>query len=107
MEKPSYAVVLITTPDVAEAQRLSRLLLNERKAACVNIVPGVDSLFWWDGKLDSARESLMVVKTRAALVPEIVALVKKEHSYTVPEVIALPVIAGNPDYLEWIDKEVK
>ena len=106
MENPSYAVILITAPGPAEAQRLSRRLLEQRKAACVNIISGVDSLFWWQGKLDSARESLMVVKTRASLVPEVVSLVKKEHGYDIPEVIALPVIGGNPDYLQWIDKEV-
>ncbi len=73
----------------------------------MNIVPEVHSLFRWQGKLDSARESLMVVKTRASVVPEIVSLVKKEHSYAVPEIIALPVVGGNQDYLDWIGEEVK
>ncbi len=105
MKESAYIVLLITAANAAEAQRLSRTLLRQRKAACVNIVSGVDSLFWWEGKLNSARESLMVVKTRAGLLPEVISLVRKEHSYSVPEVIALPVIGGNPDYLEWIGKE--
>jgi len=63
----------------------------------------VDSLFWWKGKLDSARESLLLVKTKASLFPEIISLVKEIHSYEVPEIIALPIIAGSEDYLKWLD----
>ncbi len=107
MKESAYIVLLITTANAAEAQRIARRLLEQRQAACVNIVSGVDSLFWWDKKLNSAQESLMVVKTRARLLPEIINLVKKEHSYAVPEIIALPVVGGNPDYLEWIDKETE
>ncbi len=107
MKESAYTVVLITTANAAEAQRISRRLLQQKKAACVNIVSGVDSLFWWNDKLNSAHESLMVVKTNARLFPEIINLVKEEHSYAVPEIIALPVIGGNPDYLEWLDKEVE
>ncbi|MBM4444387.1 MAG: divalent-cation tolerance protein CutA [Chloroflexi bacterium] len=99
------AVVLITTASKEEAERLARLLLDQRKVACVNIVPGVHSLFWWQGKLDSAQESLLIAKTRMALVPRVIAMVKGAHSYTVPEIIALPIMAGNDDYLEWIDRE--
>lgn len=107
MKESEYIVVLITAPSTTEAERLSRLLLTQRKAACVNIISGLDSMFWWDNKLNSAHESLMVVKSKASLLPELVSLVKKEHSYSVPEVIALPVIGGNPDYLAWLDKEVR
>jgi len=82
-------------------------LLNQRKAACINIVSGVDSLFWWQGKLDSARESLLIIKTRASLLPEVVELVKSVHIYEVPEIIAMPIVGGNEDYLRWIDNEVK
>ncbi len=107
MKDAAYVVILITAANIAEAQRISRRLLQEKKAACVNIISGVDSLFWWNDKLNSAHESLMVVKTKARLLPEIINLVKREHSYAVPEIIALPVIGGNPDYLGWIDKEVE
>ncbi|MBN2187526.1 MAG: divalent-cation tolerance protein CutA [Dehalococcoidia bacterium] len=82
-------------------------LLGRKKAACINIVPRVDSLFWWQGKLDSAQESLLIIKTKASLLPEIVELVKEVHSYAVPEIIALPIIDGSEDYLKWIDDEVK
>ena len=99
------AVVLVTTTTREEAEKIAQLLLDRRKVACVNIVTGVHSIFWWQGKLDSAQESLLVAKTRTSLVPQIVDLVRGAHSYTVPEIIALPVVAGNQDYLEWIDQE--
>jgi len=102
-----YVVLFITTEADEEAQLISRVLLEQRKAACVNIVPEVSSLFWWRGKIDSSRESLLVVKTRASLVGEIVQLVKRIHSSDVPEVIALPIVGGNRDYLDWIEKELE
>ena len=103
MKKTDKVVVLITTSNEEEAHKIAELLVNGKKAACVNIVPRVDSLFWWKDKLDSARESLLLVKTKASLFPEIVELVKRTHSYEVPEIIALPIIAGSEDYLKWLD----
>ncbi len=102
---PGQVVVLVTASSEEESEAIAAALLEQKKAACVSIVPGVVSRFWWQGKLDSARESLLVIKTRAALVPEVTSTVKKLHSYTVPEVLALPVVAGNPDYLDWVDRE--
>lgn len=103
----SPIVILITTGSVEEAQNIARLLLNKRTVACVNIVPKVDSLFWWEGEIDSTQESLLIAKTKAPLLTEIIELVKSIHSYEVPEVIALPVIGGSTDYLNWIDSEVE
>ena len=93
-------VVLVTSTDPEEAQRIADVLLKERKAACVNIVPGVDSLFWWQDKLDSAQESLLIVKTKASVLNDIIGLIRELHSYDVPEIIALPIIGGNQDYLD-------
>ena len=107
MEEPTYVVLFITTATAEEAQRISNALLEQRKVACVNIVPRVSSSFWWQGKLDSAQESLLIIKTKASLLSEIVKLVREIHSYDIPEIIALPIIGGNQDYLEWINKEVK
>jgi periplasmic divalent cation tolerance protein len=107
LEEFADVVVFITTANAEEAQRIAGVLLNERKAACINIVPGVSSLFWWQGKIDSAEESLLIVKTKASVLSQVVNLVKQHHSYDVPEVIALPIIGGNRDYLEWMDGEVK
>ena len=106
MEKSTYIVVFITAATGEEAQQISRTLLERKKAACINIIPEVNSRFWWEGKLDAEKESLLIVKTKASLLPEIIDLVKGVHSNVVPEIIALPIIGGNQDYLDWINKEV-
>lgn len=102
-----YLVVFITTASAVEAQRIAHILVSERKAACVNIVSQVHSRFWWQGKIDSANETLLIVKTKASLLDELIRLVKENHSYEVPEIIALPILGGNQDYLKWIDSEIK
>ena len=105
MEQPEYIVVFNTANTTGEAEQIAELLLERRQAACVNIIPKVDSHFWWEGKLDSAQESLLIIKTKKALLPEIISLVKGIHSNVVPEIIALPIVGGNQDYLDWIDGE--
>ena len=107
MKEPGEIVVFVTAGTEEEARRIAELLLDQRKAGCVSIVPKVDSLFWWQGKLDSAQESLLIIKTKASLLPDVVSLVKGIHSYEVPEIIAMPIIGGNEDYLNWIHSEVK
>jgi len=107
METSPYIVSRISTATEEEAHHISRVVLDQKKAACVNIIPRVSSLFRWQGKLDSSEESLLIVKTKASLLNEVITLVKETHSYETPEIIALPVIGGNQDYLEWIQKEVK
>ena len=107
MKDPAHIVVFITAADAEEARLIADVLLQQKKAACVNIVPGLSSLFWWRDKIDSAKESLLIVKTRASLLDEIVELVKEIHSYDNPEVIALPIVGGSDDYLEWLDEAVE
>jgi periplasmic divalent cation tolerance protein len=102
----SYAVLMITVAGVEEGERIAKALVSERLAACVNIIPGVRSFFRWEGKIDQAGEFLMLVKTRRSFVSKVREKVRSMHSYTVPEIIALPVIAGNQDYLRWIDGSV-
>ncbi len=106
MEEPRYIVILITSDSAEEADHIARVLLEKKKVACVNIVRGIDSYFWWEGKPDSARENLLIAKSKASLLPEIIEVVRKVHSYNVPEVIALPIIGGNQDYLDWIEQSV-
>ena len=103
MKGADRVIVLITAGTEEEAHQIAELLVNEKKAACVNVVPGVDSLFSWKGKIESARENLLLVKTRASLLPEIIRLVKQVHSHEVPEIIALPVVGGSEEYLKWLD----
>jgi periplasmic divalent cation tolerance protein len=102
---PEYVVIFITASSYEEAHKISEALVGQKKAACVNIVSKVNSIFTWKGKLEESEESLLIVKTRAKLFQDVVTLVKWLHSYEVPEIIALPIIEGNPDYLEWINKE--
>ena len=97
---------MITTSSKDEAQRISQALLEQKKAACVNIIPNIGSSFWWNGKIDSSREYLLIVKTKASLLNELVNIVKQMHSYEIPEVIALPVVGGNSEYLKWIDETI-
>jgi periplasmic divalent cation tolerance protein len=106
MKPANYIVVFITSKDTEEAQKLAQTLLKRRQAACVNIVPEVASHFWWQNKLESSQESLLIVKTKESLLPEVIKSVKKNHSYSVPEIIALPIVGGNREYLDWIDQEV-
>lgn len=103
MKEADHIVVLIATDSEEEARRIGQLLVDREKAACVNIVPRVNSLFRWEGQFESAQESLMLVKTKASLFPEVAELVKTVHSYEVPEIVALPIIAGSEEYLKWLD----
>jgi len=107
MKETGKIVIFVTTGSEQEAHKIADLLLTKKKAACVNIIPRIDSSFWWQGKLDTAEESMLVIKTKASLLSEIVGLVKGAHSYEVPEIIALPIIGGNKDYLKWLDDEVQ
>ncbi len=102
-----HIVVFITVPSKQEARKLASLVLTRKLAACVNIVAGVESLFWWKAKIDRARESLLVVKTTRAKFAQLAKAVRSQHSYTVAEIIALPIVAGNKAYLEWIDDAVR
>jgi len=102
MKESDNVVVLITATE-EEAHGLTDLLLRQRKAACVNILSKVHSRYWWQGKIESDDESLLIVKTKASLLDQLISLVKENHSYEVPEIIALPIVGGNQDYLNWID----
>jgi periplasmic divalent cation tolerance protein len=106
MQPSDHIVVFITANDNKEAEKITRVLLKHRRAACINIIPGVDSQFWWQDKLEAAQESLLVVKSKASLLPDIVQSVKRIHSNEVPEIIAMPIVGGNQDYLNWINGEV-
>ena len=96
-------VIFITTSNKKEAEKIARGLLKERLCACTNIVEKLDSLFWWKDKLEKAKESLLIVKTKKSLLPKLIKKVRSLHSYEVPEIIALPIIGGNKDYLDWLN----
>lgn len=95
-------IVLVTVSSEHEAEKIGSALVDERVAACVNVVPGVRSLFFWEGRTQEQRELLLVCKSRQSLLDRIIAKVKSLHSYSVPEVIALPIVGGSEDYLNWL-----
>ena len=95
-------VVLVTTPTVEEGQSIARSLVTERLAACVNVVPRVRSLFFWEGQLQEETEALLVIKTCRERYAALQARILELHTYSVPEILALPVEAGSPAYLAWV-----
>ncbi|OGX25976.1 MAG: cytochrome C biogenesis protein CcdA [Omnitrophica WOR_2 bacterium RIFCSPHIGHO2_02_FULL_45_21] len=102
-----HIVVLVTASSKKEAQKLGACLLQEKLAACVNVIGGIDSHFRWQGKIDKAKEALLIIKTKKLLFTQLVKKVKSLHSYEVPEIIALPIIAGYKEYLDWIDDSTR
>jgi periplasmic divalent cation tolerance protein len=98
-------VVLVTAPSVEKAAELGRALVSERLAACANVVPGIRSIYWWDGKVQDEGEALILLKTTRGRFEALRDRVLVLHPYQVPEVIALPVEAGSEKYLEWIGRE--
>jgi periplasmic divalent cation tolerance protein len=105
MAEFNHVVILVTASTHEEAEVIADILLEQNKAACVNIVPAVDSHFRRERKLETGHEALLIIKTQATLAEEVINLVKAVHSYDVPEVIALPIVGGNAEYLAWIDTE--
>lgn len=102
-----HIVIFITCKNKPEAEAIANKLLEEKMIACANIVSGIQSMYWWEGKVNTDQEVLMIIKTRKILFPKIVKTVKNLHSYTVPEIIALPITAGSADYLKWINASTK
>ena len=98
----SVLVVLVTCPSQAVARRLAQRLIERRVAACVNVILGVESTFRWQGKVERCREALLFIKTTAARFERLRRAVLRLHPYDVPEIIALPVVAGHLPYLRWI-----
>lgn len=98
----SETVTLVTCGNARQAGKLADVLVRERLAACVNIVPGITSVYAWKGKIERGREVLLVIKSRASLSRRLVARVRELHAYDCPEVVTLKIASGNPDYLRWI-----
>ena len=100
-------VLLCTCGSVAEARRLSRTIVREKWAACVNIIPSVASVYRWRGRIEESRESLLLIKTTRSLFRKLERRLRKLHSYEVPEIIALPIVAGSAPYLRWLAESVE
>ncbi len=107
MSEYEHLLVFITTGSPAEGERIARALVQGRLAACVNIVPAITSIYRWQEEVHTDSEVLLIAKSRPELFESLAARVKELHSYQVPEIIALPIVAGSPAYLSWIDESVR
>ena len=101
-----FIVVYVTVGSAGEGERLARTLVEERLAACVNRIKSIQSVYRWQGKVEASAEELLIIKTKKELFRRLEKRVRALHSYTVPEIIALPVIAGSTPYLRWLKEQV-
>jgi len=99
------SVVMVTCPDRESADRIASSLTSKKLAACVNITQEIRSVYRWKGKIEEATELLLIIKTRKRLLDKILREVKLNHPYQVPEVIALPIVGGSPEYMRWLIQE--
>ncbi len=100
-------MIYITTSSRDEALRIGRTVVADRLAACANVLPGVTSVYRWQGEVQEDGETALILKTRSDLVERLTARVKELHSYDCPCVVALPIAGGNPDFLQWIAEETR
>jgi periplasmic divalent cation tolerance protein len=101
-----FAVVLVTVPDTDTGRKLARTALEARLAACVNLVPGLESHYWWEGKLDTSNEVLMLIKTTRDKLAALEKLILTNHPYDTAEFVVLPITQGAERYLKWIEGSV-
>jgi len=101
-----YCCVLSTVPDIKKARQLAGLLVSRRLAACVQVLPGLESHYRWRGKKETSREVLLLIKTRASLYKKLETAILKNHPYEVPEILCLPITRGSKPYLDWVSGEV-
>ncbi len=102
-----HSIIFITAADKKEARRIAQALIRDRLAACVNIIGEIESIFRWQGKVDRAKEALLIIKSRKEKMPEVIKLVKSMHSYELPEIISFPITAGFKPYLKWINESLR
>jgi len=100
-----YLMIFVTASSDEEAKKIANALLEQHLVACVNIVDNINSFYWWQGKIQNSNEKLLIIKTKTEKFEQVEYCVKKHHSYQVPEIIAIPIVAGSSDYLNWIHKE--
>jgi|SRR5208283_1142138 len=103
----SFAIVLVTAPDLKTARALAKAALSARLIACANLVPKIESHYWWQGKIESSAEVLLILKTRKSKLAALEKLVLAKHPYDTPEFLVLLVGAGNHKYLDWLAASLK
>ena len=102
----ALSLIYVTAPTKEEAQTIGRALLEKKIAACINLIEGMESHYWWEGKIESARECVLIVKTTDDKVDSAIAVVKAMHSYTTPCAISWKIEKGNPGYVKWLEESV-
>ncbi len=102
-----YMVVFITAPNEEEALKISKTLVEEKLAGCINIIRNIRSIYFWQGKIEDDTEVLMIIKTKEELFEELEKRVKSLHSYTVPEIIGIKIKKGSESYLKWLSEVTK
>jgi periplasmic divalent cation tolerance protein len=100
-------VILVTASKLTEARKIARHLVDSKLAACVNVLPPVQSIYRWQGKVAVEKEFLLFIKSTRELFSELRAAILKLHSYTTPEIVCLPIVDGSPEYLQWVSDSVK
>jgi periplasmic divalent cation tolerance protein len=101
-----YALIYITTSGKEESKNIGKALVREKLAACVNIIPSIESIYLWKGQIEDDKESLLIAKTKAKNIDKIIKKVKEIHSYETPAILAIPIIDGSKDYLDYLDSEM-
>jgi len=107
MNKKSYIIIFITAPSEEEAKKIATTLVEEKLVACVNIIPKIYSIYWWENKVCQEDELMLIAKSKQSLFPSIMDRVKSLHSYKVPEIISFPISEGLAKYLNWIEEVIK
>ena len=102
-----YIVIFVTASNKKEAKGIAEALVRDKLVACANIIDKLESVFWWEGKVDRAEEVLLVIKSKKEKLAKIIKRVRSLHSYQVPEIIALPIVGGYQPYLKWIDESLR
>ena len=102
-----HIAVFVTAPDGIVARQLARAAVEARCCACAQVLPEIESHYWWEGKIESGREVLIIFKTTKIRLPALEALIRREHPYKVPQIVALPISSGSSSYLAWLDEETR
>ena len=107
MPKSNFIIIYVTAKDSKQAKNIAQKIIQEKRAACVNIVPNVQSVYRWNGKVETSKEVLMIIKSQKSNFSKIADLVTQNHSYELPEIIAVPIVDGSKKYLKWIKESLE
>ncbi len=102
-----FRIVFVTCPDLATASRLAHIIVQERLCACANLIPAIQSIYMWKGKMEESAEALMIIKTRESKIQELENRLRQLHPYEVFEFVAMPIVSGNTQYLSWVSETLE